>query len=144
MPNRRADDAKGRGAGAGTPGSPPPADRPLASRITGDPAFPWELPHVFLGLDEVASSLDRARAVVLPVPYEATTSYGAGTREGPQAILEASKQLAEAAGQLSAEPVSLHLRYLQTLVEIAAEKNSTVIFPVPIDWMKALMGPRSE
>ena len=54
--------------------------------------------------------------------------------------LEASKQLADAAGQLNAEPVSLHLRYLQTLVEIAAEKNSTIIFPVPIDWMKALMG----
>jgi hypothetical protein len=33
----------------------------------------------------------------------------------------------------------MHLRYLQTLVEIAAEKNSTVIFPVPIDWMKALL-----
>jgi len=53
---------------------------------------------------------------------------------------EASKQLAEAASQLNAEPVSLHLRYLQTLVEIAAEKNSTIIFPVPIDMMKALMG----
>jgi regulator of protease activity HflC (stomatin/prohibitin superfamily) len=58
---------------------------------------------------------------------------------------EASKQLAEAASQLNAEPVSLHLRYLQTLVEIAAEKNSTIIFPVPIDMMKALMGePRKQ
>ena len=56
--------------------------------------------------------------------------------------LEASKQLADAASQLNAEPVSLHLRYLQTLVEIAAEKNSTIIFPVPIDWLKALMGGR--
>ena len=55
--------------------------------------------------------------------------------------LEASKQLSEAAGELSAQPASLHLRYLQTLVEISAEKNSTVIFPVPIDWMKALMKP---
>jgi regulator of protease activity HflC (stomatin/prohibitin superfamily) len=53
---------------------------------------------------------------------------------------EASKQLTAAASQLNAEPVSLHLRYLQTLVEIAAEKNSTIIFPVPIDWLKALMG----
>jgi regulator of protease activity HflC (stomatin/prohibitin superfamily) len=53
---------------------------------------------------------------------------------------EASKQLAEAAAALNKEPVSLHLRYLQTLVEIAAEKNSTIIFPVPIDWLKALMG----
>jgi regulator of protease activity HflC (stomatin/prohibitin superfamily) len=56
--------------------------------------------------------------------------------------LEASKQLSEAASALNAEPVSLHLRYLQTLVEIAAEKNSTIIFPVPVDWMKALMGLR--
>jgi len=46
---------------------------------------------LFLGLDEVASSLDRARAVVLPVPYEATTSWGGGTRGGPRAILEASR-----------------------------------------------------
>jgi regulator of protease activity HflC (stomatin/prohibitin superfamily) len=54
--------------------------------------------------------------------------------------LDASRQLAEAAGLLNAQPVSLHLRYLQTLVEIAGDKNSTIIFPVPIDWMKALMG----
>ena len=58
--------------------------------------------------------------------------------------LEASKQLAEAAGELNSEPVSLHLRYLQTLVEIAAEKNSTIIFPVPVDWLKALMGERKS
>jgi regulator of protease activity HflC (stomatin/prohibitin superfamily) len=54
--------------------------------------------------------------------------------------LEASKHLAEAARALSDQPASLHLRYLQTLVEISAEKNSTILFPVPIDWMKALMG----
>ncbi|HJS57078.1 MAG TPA: slipin family protein [Vicinamibacteria bacterium] len=52
---------------------------------------------------------------------------------------EASKQLTEAAETLQRQPMSLHLRYLQTLVEIAAEKNSTIIFPVPIDWLQALM-----
>ena len=52
---------------------------------------------------------------------------------------EASKQLTEAAHQLHAEPMALHLRYLQTLTEIAAEKNSTIVFPIPIDWMRALM-----
>jgi regulator of protease activity HflC (stomatin/prohibitin superfamily) len=52
---------------------------------------------------------------------------------------EASRQLTEAAHTLAAEPVALHLRYLQTLTEIAAEKNSTILFPVPIDWMKAFM-----
>src|SRR6188768_936627 len=51
---------------------------------------------------------------------------------------EASKQLTEAAQVLQSQPMALHLRYLQTLTEIAAEKNSTIIFPVPIDWMKAL------
>jgi regulator of protease activity HflC (stomatin/prohibitin superfamily) len=54
--------------------------------------------------------------------------------------LEASKQLTQAAQTLQEQPAAIHLRYLQTLVEIAAEKNSTVIFPVPMDWLKALMG----
>jgi regulator of protease activity HflC (stomatin/prohibitin superfamily) len=53
--------------------------------------------------------------------------------------LEASRQLTEAAATLQQQPTAIHLRYLQTLTEIAAEKNSTVIFPVPIDWMKALI-----
>jgi regulator of protease activity HflC (stomatin/prohibitin superfamily) len=46
---------------------------------------------------------------------------------------QASAKLAEAAHMLSAEPTAIQLRYLQTLTEIASEKNSTVIFPVPID-----------
>ncbi len=53
--------------------------------------------------------------------------------------LEASKQLTEAAQTLQSQPVAIHLRYLQTLTEIAAEKNSTIIFPIPIDWLKAFM-----
>jgi regulator of protease activity HflC (stomatin/prohibitin superfamily) len=52
---------------------------------------------------------------------------------------EASRQLTEAAHALAEEPVALHLRYLQTLTEIAAEKNSTILFPVPIDWLKAFI-----
>jgi regulator of protease activity HflC (stomatin/prohibitin superfamily) len=52
---------------------------------------------------------------------------------------EASKQLTEAAAMLQTQPAALHLRYLQTLTEIAAEKNSTILFPVPIDWMRALL-----
>jgi regulator of protease activity HflC (stomatin/prohibitin superfamily) len=54
--------------------------------------------------------------------------------------LDAARQLTEAAAMLNHEPVAIHLRYLQTLTEIAAEKNSTIIFPVPIDWLKAIMG----
>ena len=48
---------------------------------------------------------------------------------------EASTRLAEAAGTIASEPVALQLRYLQTLTEIGIEKNTTVIFPIPIDIM---------
>jgi regulator of protease activity HflC (stomatin/prohibitin superfamily) len=56
--------------------------------------------------------------------------------------LQASKSLGEAAAVISENPVTLQLRYLQTLTEIAAEKNSTIVFPLPIDLMKAFVGER--
>ncbi len=51
--------------------------------------------------------------------------------------LQASKTLAEAAEIISANPSTMQLRYLQTLTEIAVEKNSTIIFPVPIEFLRA-------
>ena len=50
-----------------------------------------------------------------------------------QGELEASKTLSDAATTIAAQPVALQLRYLQTLTEIGAEKNTTIIFPLPID-----------
>jgi regulator of protease activity HflC (stomatin/prohibitin superfamily) len=52
---------------------------------------------------------------------------------------EASKQLAEAAKVIGSEPATLQLRYLQTLTEIAVEKNSTILFPVPIDILSVVV-----
>ncbi|MDI9632407.1 MAG: slipin family protein [Acidobacteriota bacterium] len=52
---------------------------------------------------------------------------------------QASQSLAEAAAVIAQNPVTLQLRYLQTLTEVAAEKNSTILFPVPIDLMKTFM-----
>ena len=54
--------------------------------------------------------------------------------------LEASAKLAEAAAIVSTNAVTLQLRYLQTLTEIAAEKNSTIVFPLPIEMMRAFTG----
>ncbi len=51
---------------------------------------------------------------------------------------QASRQLAEAANVISQQPAAIQLRYMQTLVEIAVEKNSTIIFPVPIDLLSSL------
>jgi regulator of protease activity HflC (stomatin/prohibitin superfamily) len=52
---------------------------------------------------------------------------------------QAAKTLANAADVMAASPVSLQLRYLQTLTEIAVEKNSTIVFPLPIDTIKMFM-----
>ena len=49
---------------------------------------------------------------------------------------QASAKLAEAAAVISKDPTALQLRYLQTLAEIATEKNSTILFPIPIDLFK--------
>ena len=54
-----------------------------------------------------------------------------------QGELQASATLAEAARVMSLQPASLQLRYLQTVTEIAAENNSTTIFPVPIDMLSS-------
>jgi regulator of protease activity HflC (stomatin/prohibitin superfamily) len=54
-----------------------------------------------------------------------------------QGELDASKALGEAANSISQNPVTLQLRYLQTLTEIAAENNSTIIFPLPIELLKS-------
>ncbi len=52
--------------------------------------------------------------------------------------LEASAKLSEAAAVIATQPVAVTLRYLQTLTEIAAEKNSTIVFPLPIDLLTLL------
>ena len=54
---------------------------------------PELIPPNFLGLPAETSAYAKARVVVLPVPFEATVSYGAGTRAGPDAILAASRQV---------------------------------------------------
>ena len=58
----------------------------------------------FLGLPEKFSSAASARAFVIPVPYEATTTYGKGTKNGPQAIIEASQEIELFDDELWAEP----------------------------------------
>jgi regulator of protease activity HflC (stomatin/prohibitin superfamily) len=58
------------------------------------------------------------------------------------AELQASEELAQAASRLAQSPGALQLRTLQTLAEVATEKNSTLIFPIPIEILDALRGNR--
>jgi regulator of protease activity HflC (stomatin/prohibitin superfamily) len=59
---------------------------------------------------------------------------------------EASQKLADAAKVLETQPSAIQLRYLQTLTEIGVEKNTTIVFPLPIDiinqWTRNLGGPQ--
>ncbi len=53
---------------------------------------------------------------------------------------QASAKLAEAAAVLAKQPTAITLRYLQTLVELGTEKNTTIVFPLPVELLSALMG----
>ena len=53
---------------------------------------------------------------------------------------QASQQLAQAAEVINQNPVTIQLRYLQTLTEIGVEKNTTVVFPLPMDLIGQLVG----
>ncbi len=57
---------------------------------------------------------------------------------------QASERLKEAAVVMAQEPITVQLRYLQTLTEVAAENNSTIVFPVPIDLIEMFMKNRSD
>jgi N1-aminopropylagmatine ureohydrolase len=61
-------------------------------------------PDNFLGLDEEHSAYERSAALILPIPYEGTVSYGQGTREGPRAIIAASHQVELYDRELDDEP----------------------------------------
>jgi agmatinase len=97
MPNRRDPDAAGRGLEDDAPRGVPVG--------LGD--LPWELPRTFLGLDDPGGSFERADAVLLPVPYESTTSWGGGTRRGPEAIVGASRYIELYDQEFACEPGDL-------------------------------------
>jgi regulator of protease activity HflC (stomatin/prohibitin superfamily) len=61
-----------------------------------------------------------------------------------QGELQASNQLAEAAKKLQEQPAAITLRYLQTLMDIGMENNTTTIFPVPIEMFKPFLGKGSD
>jgi regulator of protease activity HflC (stomatin/prohibitin superfamily) len=97
---------------------------------------PWGIKVSMVEVKNVDLPLDMQRAMARQAEAErekrAKIIHAAGE-------LEASVKLAEAANIISANAVTLQLRYLQTLTEISAEKNSTIIFPFPVEFLKAFM-----
>jgi agmatinase len=82
----------------------------------------FQTPWNFLGLPEEVSAPARSLGWILPIPYEATTSYGAGTREGPAAILAASRQVELYDREFDCEPA---MRYgIHTMLPLALVHRS--------------------
>jgi regulator of protease activity HflC (stomatin/prohibitin superfamily) len=61
-----------------------------------------------------------------------------------QGEFEAAQRLSEAAATMSTQPVALQLRYLQTLTEIGVEKNTTIVFPLPLDIVDYFIKARNK
>jgi regulator of protease activity HflC (stomatin/prohibitin superfamily) len=83
---------------------------------------------------EIPSTMQRAMARQAEAERERRAKVIAAEGE-----FQASERLSQAAVVLDSAPTSITLRYLQTLVEVAAEKNSTTIFPIPIDLLAPFM-----
>src|SRR6185295_4382404 len=83
---------------------------------------------------ELPSTMQRAMARQAEAERERRAKVIAADGE-----YQASERLKEAATVMAQEPITLQLRYLQTLGEIASENNSTIVFPIPIDMMQAFV-----
>jgi regulator of protease activity HflC (stomatin/prohibitin superfamily) len=104
-------------------------------RIIDQQTEPWGIKVAEVAVKNVDLPQEMLRAIAKQAEAERERRAKVIHAQGE---FEASQKLSEAAVILS-NPTALQLRYLQTLVEVGAEKNSTIIFPIPIDILSAFM-----
>ena len=97
---------------------------------------PWGIKVVLVELKHIDLPQEMQRAMAKQAEAERERRAKVIHAEGE---FQASQKLADAAEVISKQPMALQLRYLQSLVEIASENNSTTIFPVPIDLLSAFL-----
>jgi regulator of protease activity HflC (stomatin/prohibitin superfamily) len=97
---------------------------------------PWGIKVAKVEVKDVDLPQQMQRAMARQAEAERERRAKVITAEGE---FQAAGRMSEAAGIISKHPEALQLRYLQTLVEIAAENNSTTLFPIPIDFLKAFV-----
>ncbi|MBC7260207.1 MAG: SPFH domain-containing protein [Chloroflexi bacterium] len=106
-------------------------------RIIDEQTEPWGIKVSIVEVKDVELPDTMKRAMARQAEAEREKRAKIIHAEGE---FQASQTLRQAAGVISEEPAAIQLRYLQTLTEIAVEKNSTIIFPVPLDFVKAFVG----
>ena len=105
-------------------------------KIIDQQTEPWGIKVAVVEVKNVDLPQDMQRAIARQAEAERERRAKVINAEGE---FQAAQRLAEAAKIIDAQPATLQLRYLQTLAEIATENNSTTIFPVPIDFLRAFM-----
>lgn len=108
----------------------------VLQKIIDDQTEPWGIKVTTVEVKNVDLPEEMRRAIAKQAEAERERRAKVIHAEGE---FQAAKKLAEAAKIIAVEPQALQLRFLQTLTELAAEKNSTIIFPVPVDTIKAFM-----
>ncbi len=107
------------------------------AKIIDDQTEPWGIKVSIVEVKDVELPQSMQRAMARQAEAEREKRAKIIHAEGE---FQASQQLAEAAEIINRNPVTIQLRYLQTLTEIGAEQNTTVVFPLPIDMLSNLMG----
>jgi len=102
-------------------------------KIIDHQAEPWGIKVSNVEVKHVDLPLEMQRAMAKQAEAERERRAKVIHAEGE---FQASQKLSDAAGVISKNPIAVQLRFLQTLTEVASEKNSTIIFPVPIDLFK--------
>ena len=97
---------------------------------------PWGVKVTLVELKNIDLPQDMQRAIAAQAEAERERRAKVIAAEGE---FQAAQRLAEAAEIMSKSPVTLQLRYLQTLKEIASDHNSTIVFPLPIDLFEPFM-----
>jgi len=97
---------------------------------------PWGVKVSMVEVKHIDLPVEMQRAIARQAEAERERRAKVINAEGEY---QAATRLSEAAVIIAKEPTALQLRYLQTLVEIAAEKNSTTIFPIPIDLLEPFL-----
>ncbi len=103
-------------------------------QIIDEQTEPWGIKVSIVEVKDVELAESMKRAMARQAEAEREKRAKIIHAEGE---FNAARKLTDAAGTMSQEPAAIQLRYLQTLSEIAMEKNSTIIFPIPIEFMKA-------